>query len=262
MTSTAAVWFAVVFFLFPGFVINWVAGMRAPAALAAALPVSFGVIGMAAWMWGLTTAPLNLWTFGVSWALTLLAALAWRFAFARRARRRARSRGLDLSWRKSLFPGQRREGSVLDPSWILPGAGVAVGAWLSISDRMDWLHRLPYGTYNIVQGWDVQWHANAVRFIMDTGVASPTRMGELQNVETHAALLYPTGYHAGVALFAEAAGLDAIPALNIAQIVLSGLALPLSMACLVLAFLRSRGLTAQIAAGLAAAVIYGAPQLL
>ncbi|MDK7179747.1 hypothetical protein QP446_03070 [Corynebacterium riegelii] len=258
MTSTAAVWFAVVFFMLPGFVVNWVAGMRVPAAVAAALPVSFGMIGMSAWMWGLTTAPLNLWTFTVSWVLTLGVAAAWRYSFARRARRR----GGDVSWRRALFPGDGRAGSVLDPAWVLPGIGVVAGAWMSITDRLGWLRRLPNGLDNIVQGWDVQWHANAVRFIMETGVASPTRMGELQNLETHAALLYPSGFHAGVALFAEAAGLEPIPALNISQIVLPGIALPMSMACLVLAFLRSRGLTAQIAAGLAAALVYGAPQIL
>ena len=62
MTTTAAAWFAVAFFLLPGWIINWVAGMRAPAAAAAALPVTFGVIGLGAWGWGLTTAPFNLWT--------------------------------------------------------------------------------------------------------------------------------------------------------------------------------------------------------
>ena len=99
MTSTAAVWFAVVFFMLPGFVVNWVAGMRVPAAVAATLPVSFGMIGMSAWMWGLTTAPLNLWTFTVSWVLAIGVAAAWRYAFARRARRRSG----EVSWRRALF---------------------------------------------------------------------------------------------------------------------------------------------------------------
>ena len=159
MASTAALWFAIAFFLLPGFLIALVSGMRAPAAAAAALPVTFGVIGMSAWMWGLTSAPFNLWTYGVSLALALGAAAVWRFAIARTRERRP-----------------------LDPAWMLPAAGVAAGAWLCTADRLHWLQRAPNGVYNVVQGWDSQWHANAVRFIMDTGVASPTRMGELQNL--------------------------------------------------------------------------------
>ena len=256
MTTTAAAWFAVAFFLLPGWIINWVAGMRAPAAAAAALPVTFGVIGLGAWGWGLTTAPFNLWTYGVSVVIAVLVAAVWRAAFVRKARR-----WKTVTWRRALFPGKWRERSLLDPYWILPGAGIAVGAFMLISDRLAWLVRLPHGVNNIFQGWDVQWHANTVRFIMDTGIASSTRMGELQNVETHADLLYPAAFHAGIALFGEAAGLDPVPALNIGQIVLSGLALPITMACLVFAFLRSRGVTAQIGAGLAAIAIYAAPQV-
>nr|WP_231908934.1 DUF6541 family protein [Corynebacterium timonense] len=165
------------------------------------------------------------------------------------------------SWRAALWPGDWRAASIVDPSWLLPAAGVVLGAWMLIGDRLNWLVRLPHGVGNIVQGWDSQWHANVVRFIMEEGVASPTRMGELQNVETHADLLYPSAYHAAVALFAEAAGLEPIPAVNIATTVLVGAALPVSMACLVFAALRSRGLTAQIAGGIAAAAIYVAPPI-
>lgn len=256
MTAIAAAWFAVAFFLLPGFLIAVVAGMRGGEALWAALPVTFGVIGMGGWMWGLTSARFTLWTYGVSLAVALGLAAAWRYAFARRAR----SRGA-AGWREACFPGGVRA-RLRDASWVLPTAGMAVGAWMGANDRLQWQLRVPHGTWNIVQGWDVQWHANAVRFIMDTGVASATRMGELQNPETHAASLYPVGYHAGVALFAEAAGLEPIPALNIAQAVLPALALPISMGCLVLAFMRSRGLSAQIGAGLAAVGIYAAPQFL
>lgn len=262
MTTAVAAWFAVAFFLLPGFVVGWVSGLRAPAAVAAALPVTFGIAGLGAWMWGWTSAPFNLWTGAVSFIVALLAAAAWRYAFVRKARR-----GGQVSWRRALFPGGPARGGVAGLYWALPAAGVVVGAYLLISNRLEWLLRLPQGTYNIVQGWDVQWHANLVRFIMDTGVASPTRMGELQNVETHTQLLYPSAYHAGIALFGEAAGLEPLPALNIASTVLPGIAFPLTMACLVFAFLRATGttgsrmLTAQIAAGLAPILVYALPQV-
>ena len=252
MTTATAAWFCVVFFLLPGLAVSWVAGLRLPAAIASALPVTFGIIGLSAWMWGVTSAPFNLWTFGVSMVLALAVAAGWRYLFARKARR-----GGAVPWRRALFPGQADW-----VSWIIPAAGVVTGAAMSITDRLRWLARLPNGADNIVQGWDTQWHANLVRFVMDEGVASSTRMGELQNVETHTKLLYPSAFHAGTALFGEAAGLEPIRAVNIASIVLPGIALPLTMACLVFVFMRSRGVTAQIAAGLAAVFCYGAPQLL
>ena len=166
-----------------------------------------------------------------------------------------------MSWRRALFPGDVRKGSIADPYWVLPAAGVGVGAFMAASDRLRWLERMPNGVFNIVQGWDVQWHANLVRFIMDDGIASATRMGELQNVESQLKLFYPSAYHAGIALFGETAGLDPIPALNIASAVLPALALPVTLACLAFAFLRSTGVTAQIAAALAAIMGYAAPQL-
>ncbi|PAT04410.1 hypothetical protein CKJ85_03125 [Corynebacterium sp. NML 150383] len=257
MTPVAAAWFAVPFFLLPGFLFNLIAGAKGPRALAAALPVSFGIFGMSAWVWGLTSAPLDLWTLGVSLVVAFAAAAVWRYAFARKARR-----GGAVTWRRALFPGDWRKGSLLDLYWLLPTAGVVVGAWLLISERLDWLVRSPHGVYNIVQGWDVQWHANLVRFIMDEGIASPTRLGELQNVETHAQLLYPSAFHTGIAMFGKVAGLDPIPTLNIGMIALTGLALPATAACMAFAFLRSRGLTAQIAGGLAAILVTVAPQLI
>ncbi|QYH20235.1 hypothetical protein JKI95_04785 [Corynebacterium aquatimens] len=261
MTTAAAACFAVAFFLIPGFLVALVSGLRVPAAAAAALPVTFGVIGMSAWMWGLTSAPFNLWTYGVSVALAIGAAVLWRYLLVKRPAWTAPPKVSGAELEEYVAKPWWRRGFTPELSWILPALGVVAGSWMLVADRLGWLVRAPHGTYNIVQGWDVQWHANLVRFIMDTGVASPTRMGELQNIETHTQLLYPSAYHAGIALFGEAAGLDPIPALNIAQAVLPGVALPLTMACLVFAFMRSTGVTAQIAAAFAAAAIYAVPQV-
>ncbi|WP_115685279.1 DUF6541 family protein [Corynebacterium senegalense] len=256
MALTGTVFLALLVFILPGFAVSWVAGAKIPSAAAASIPVTFGLIGLSAWMWGATSAPFNWLTFAISLLLALVAAALWRWAFARRAMKRS-----GVGWREALLPGDWRSTSVLDPSWLLPAAGVVAGAWMNISDKLNWLVRLPHGVGNIVQGWDSQWHANVVRFIMAEHIASPTRMGELQNLESRAPLLYPSSFHAGTALFAEAGGLEPIPALNIATAVLPGLALSVSMACLVLTVLRSRGLTAQIAAGLAPLAIYVAPPL-
>ena len=255
MSLTGAFVVAVMLFTLPGFIISWVAGAKAPAAAASAMPVTFGVMGMSAWMWGETTAPFNTLTFTISLMFTLGCAVLWRWAMDRRLRTAS-------TWRERFLPEGWRAGSVADPAWVVPAIGVIGGAWMIVGDRLNWLARVPHGTDNIVQGWDVQWHANVVRFIREEGIASPTRMGELQNIETQAQLLYPTGYHSGIALFAQVAGLEPIPALNIAAAILPGLTLPLTMACLALAVTQSRGLTAQIAAALAALACYVAPTLM
>ncbi|MDY5786427.1 DUF6541 family protein [Corynebacterium sp.] len=257
MALAGVVLIALLVFVLPGFVVSWVAGAKSPAALAAALPVTFGIVGLSSWLWGEAGARFGWLTFSVSLIFTVAAAAVWRWAFARRVMRRG-----DVSWRRALWPGDDRAGSIADPYWIIPAAGAVAGAWMIISDRLSWLVRLPHGVGNIVQGWDSQWHANLVRYIMDEGVASATRMGELQNMESRADLLYPSGFHAATALFAQAAGIEPIPAVNIASTVVPGVALPISMACLCFTVLRSRGLTAQIAAALAAIAIYVAPPLL
>ena len=81
---------------------------------------------------------------------------------------------------------------------LLVAAGVLVGAgfigFTAFRGIHDW--------QSIPSTWDAVWHANTIRFILDTGQASPTHMGELRNIETHEALYYPSTFHA-LALGAE-----------------------------------------------------------
>lgn len=154
-----------------------------------------------------------------------------------------------------------RRGSLLDPVWLLPAAGVLLGMWLLISRGIDLIAEMPHGMENIFQGWDVHWHASVVQFIEQEGIASATRMGELQNIETQAEMYYPTAWHAGAWIFSEVAGVSVLAAINYTAIVLAGMALPLSAAVIAWRLLHSRGLTAQIAAGLAGVAIFGSPVL-
>ena len=75
---------------------------------------------------------------------------------------------------------------------LVVAAGVLLGAALigfaAVTGLPHW--------QSIPSTWDAVWHANTVRFILDTGQASPTHMGELRNVETHDALYYPSTFHA------------------------------------------------------------------
>ena len=59
---------------------------------------------------------------------------------------------------------------------------------------------------SIPSTWDAVWHANTIRFILDTGQASPTHMGELRNIETHDALYYPSTFHALASVFSQLTG--------------------------------------------------------
>ena len=72
---------------------------------------------------------------------------------------------------------------------LVVAAGVLLGAlligWAAYRGIPHW--------QSIPSTWDAVWHANEVRFILDTGQASPTHMGELRNVETHEAAVLPVG---------------------------------------------------------------------
>ncbi|MHA2788085.1 DUF6541 family protein [Corynebacterium sp. S7] len=258
MSTEVAIWVAIAVFMLPGLIIALVSGLKLPAAVASAMPVTFGIVGLSAWVWGALHVSFNWATFLVFWFVVLVVATLWRWMFLRREIKQQPG----ISWRERLWGGKNREGSIFDPSWILPAAGVIVGAWLLISKQVRWLKATPGGVNNIVQGWDSQWHANLVRFIMEEGVASATRMGELQNLETHAVMLYPSGFHAGTALFAQAASLDPIPAVNLASIVGPSLALAMSMACIVWSMVGNRGLVYQIGAGLAPILVFATPVII
>ena len=108
----------------------------------------------------------------------------------------------------------------------------------------------------------MHWHASMVQYIGDTGMASATRMGELRNLEGHGVLYYPAAWHDGVWVFKELAGISPIAAINIASIVLPGLLLPASVGLIAWRLVGRRGLTAQIAAGLAGLIVVPMPVLM
>ncbi|MBI8999450.1 hypothetical protein M0E87_01195 [Corynebacterium sp. CCM 9185] len=152
-------------------------------------------------------------------------------------------------------------GSMFDPVWVLPATGVLVAFVLLLSRSLTLLRDTRYGLENIFQGWDVHWHASVVRFIQETGVASPTRMGELQNIESREVLFYPTAWHSGAAIVRELTGTSSIAAINLTSIVLPALLLPLAASVLAWRLVGNRGLTAQIAAGFAAVIVVPLPVL-
>jgi len=282
-TSTLVLIAALVFTV-PGASLGWISGLRLPWALAGSIPVTFGLYGLAGWILGQLDIRFDWLSFAVFWALCALVAGLWRWAFLLASRRRHRRRhhvpaedtapgstalsaasgAEDVDKRRARWwrTRQGRQGGLLDPAWILPFAGVATGMWLIIDHSMKLFEEVPRGLGNIVQGWDVHWHASMVRWFMDAGIGDPTRMGELRHIETGNDLYYPSAWHIGAGLAGQAANITPIEALNLTSVVLPGMLLPLSVALIAWKLIGRVGLTAQIAAGIAGIAIFASPVLM
>ena len=91
---------------------------------------------------------------------------------------------------------------------------------------------------SIPSTWDAVWHANTVRFILDTGQASSTHMGELRNVETHAQLYYPSVFHALTAVYCQLTGAAPATGYTLTSVAASVWLFPSSAAMLTWFFAR------------------------
>lgn len=251
----------------PGLILNWVSGLRLPWAVAAAIPTTCGVVGFAGWLLSRMHVLFNLTNVGYFFAAVVGLAALWRLMFivGRLARRRRKAKtqaetqpdaGADAEvenprWWRQWFSN----GSLFDPRWILPGAGVIAGAWVLIQRLVELYAKLPNQMLSIVQGWDVHWHASEVRYIVEEGMADSTRMGEAHNLDGKAELFYPSGWHAVAALLSDVIDVEPIAALNWMNVILPSVALPLSVALIAWRLVGNRGLVAQIAAGSSAALV-------
>src|SRR4029077_19376213 len=77
-----------------------------------------------------------------------------------------------------------------------------------------------------------------VRFMLDTGQASSTHMGELRNVETHQALYYPSVFHALTAVFCQLTGAAPTTGYTLSSVAASVWLFPSSAAMLTWVLLR------------------------
>lgn len=256
MVSAAAI--AVAVFTVPGLIVAWLSGARGQWAVAASLPATFGIYGLASWLFGLTDIKFGVTSAALFTAGIAVLAALWHGAFFAYRRRTRRNQELEDSGAEGV---DKRAGTLLDPTWLIPGAGMLGGIVLILSRSLDLLGRATKGMNNIYQGWDVHWHASVVRYAVDTGVVSSTRMGELQNTETLAKMYYPTAWHAGAALLADLANISPIAATNLTGLIIPAVGFPISVGLLAWRFIGRRGLTAQLAAGLAPVIVGGLPVL-
>ncbi|WP_091231779.1 DUF6541 family protein [Microbacterium sp. 3J1] len=210
----------------PGYLIARIITLRGLWAWALAAPASVTVVALA-----------SLWTplVGMRWtvipvALTALVVMGVAFAI-----------------RKAL----RGASSVLSPEdsgrttvWALVASGVILTVQLVL---------IVGDANNISQSFDNIFHLNAVRYIMDTGSASPMTIGAMTS-PNGGLWFYPDGWHALVALVAETSGASIMIASNATMLVVAALVWPASVLLLTRVMIGAqRAVT--LTAGVVAAII-------
>ncbi|CAN5206291.1 hypothetical protein BH20ACT5_BH20ACT5_12660 [soil metagenome] len=79
------------------------------------------------------------------------------------------------------------------------------------------------GLQNVHQDWDATFHANAIRFIIDTGDADPGSLAAINNYELDF-FFYPNAYHALIALTGQLSGASVPALINTHLLALPGIA--------------------------------------
>lgn len=168
----------------PGVIVARITQLTWPVAIAVGPALTYGVVALAIIPFGALGIPWNGWTALATLAVVCVAATGLQLLLARYRDAEAETRGIG-GWPAALV-----------------AAGVLLGAalimWAGYRGLTHW--------QSIPSTWDAAWHANEVRYILDTGQASSTHMGELRNVETHQPLYYPSVFHALTAIYCQLTG--------------------------------------------------------
>jgi D-galactosaminyltransferase len=224
---------ALLLLIVPGAIVALAGRLPWPLAIAVGPALTYGVVGLAIVPYGALGIPWNGWTASAALAVVILGTIGFRFLLSRFRDRDAEAR--------AVAPG---------PALVV-AAGIAVGAaaigYAAVAGMPHW--------QSIPSTWDAVWHANTVRYILDTGQASPTHMGELRNVETHDPLYYPSTFHALAAVLSQLTGAAPTTAYTLSSLAAAIWLFPVSAATLTWQLLRTRTspwLTAGAAASAAA----------
>ena len=217
--------------IIPGATIARTAQLTWPVALAIAPPLTYGTVALAILPLGALGVPWNLWTALLALLVVVLVVAGLQALLGRDEDRARQGTAMGVGPAVTVAAG-----IVLGAALILLAAIVGMPHWQSIPST-----------------WDSVWHANAIRFIVETGQASPTHMGELRNVETHAALYYPSAFHALAAIQCQLAGAAPATAYTLNSLAGSVWLFPVSAAALTWHLLRSGDVGQWQTAGSAAA---------
>jgi D-galactosaminyltransferase len=215
-------WFGTLIALFlliaPGTIVARITQLTWPVAIAVGPALTYGVVALAIIPFGALGIPWNGWTALAALAAVCLLMTGLQVLLARYRDTEAEARGIG-GW----------------PA-LTVAAGVLLGAllimWAAYRGITHW--------QSIPSTWDAVWHANEVRFMLDTGQASSTHMGELRNVETHQALYYPSVFHALTAVFCQLTGAAPTTGYTLSSVAASVWLFPTSAAMLTWQLLRPR----------------------
>ena len=209
---------ALLLLVIPGAIVARVGRLTWPYAVAVGPALTYGVVASAIVPFGALGVPWNAWTALFALAVVTGVVFCLRIALAR-------VRDVDAEAR-----------AVTRGPALVVAAGVLLGALLiglaAVRGMPNW--------QSIPSNWDSVWHANTIRFILETGQASPTHMGELRNVETHEALYYPSTFHALAAVFSQLSGAAPTTAYTLNSLAVSIWLFPVSAATLTWQLLRTR----------------------
>ncbi|MDT5180540.1 MAG: D-galactosaminyltransferase [Mycobacterium sp.] len=231
MSLASGILVALLLLVTPGAIIGRASQLTWPIAVAVGPALTYGTVALAILPLGAIGIPWNLWTALLA-LLIVVAVVVGLQALLKRRRQRPPA----------------GEPMTAGPAFVV-AIGVLLGATLitfaAIRGMPHW--------QSIPSTWDSVWHANTIRFILDTGQASPTHMGELRNVETHDALYYPSTFHALAAIQCQLTGASATTAYTLNSLAVSVWLFPVSAAALTWHLLHGRGVGQWRAAGSAAA---------
>ncbi|CRZ17581.1 transmembrane protein alanine and leucine rich [Mycolicibacterium neworleansense] len=209
---------ALLLLVIPGALIARAGGLTAWTAVAVGPALTYGTVALTIVPLGAIGVPWNAWT--ALFAVAVVAAIA---AGLRRVLARYRDRDAET------FGAGTRPAMVVAAGVLLGAALIAAAA---IAGLPHW--------QSIPSTWDSVWHANTIRWILDTGQASPTHMGELRNVETHEALYYPSAFHALAAVYCQLTGAAATTAYTVSSVTAAVWLFPVSAAVLTWKMVRPR----------------------
>jgi D-galactosaminyltransferase len=208
----------VLLLVIPGTIVARAAGLPWPISTAVGPALTYGVVGLAIIPFGAVRFAWNAWS-----ALFALVLVTGVVAGLRVLLRRFRDADAEAR-AMSRWPA------------VTVAAGVVLGAaiigYSAVRGMPHW--------QSIPSTWDSVWHANTIRYILDTGQASSTHMGELRNVETHESLYYPNAFHALAAVFAQLTGAAPTTAYTLSSLAAAVWLIPVSAAALTWQLLRGR----------------------
>ena len=223
MNFGSGVLIAVLVLTVPGAVVARAAGLRWPLAAAVGPVITYGVVGLVIVPFGAIGIAWNARSALAVFAAATALALGYRRVLAHRIAPLGREANA-VATRRTPWPELTAAAGVL-----LGAVAIGVAAWRG----------LPHWQ-SIPSTWDSVWHANTVRWILDTGQASPTHMGELRNVETQAALYYPSTFHALAAVLAQITGAAPTTAYTLSSVAAAVWLFPLSAGLLTWQLLITR----------------------